>query len=457
MIERIKLILLILSIVIVLFPEKIFSQDTFSIVAVDTVTGEIGSAGASCVGPIGGVGAFILSDVIEGIGGIHTQASYLVQNQQNAHNKMLEGLSPQEIIDWLVANDAQNNPTIRQYGIVDLTRDGESAAYTGINCLNYKNHVTGPGYAIQGNILLGQIIIDTMHTTFLNTEGPLADRLMATLQAAKVIGADTRCAVRNTSSQSGFVKVVRIGDGNNPYLQIVVPDTPSGTDPIDVLQGMFDDWKESLFTVVDPFLSEIIVLPDTLPADGISEAVITISPKNNSDTLLASGAQVILSNTGAGLLSSVTDLGDGTYEAMITAPIAIGTDTISATVILGTDTVSIFWNTIVTYVNTTYIEVNYLAPKQFYLYQNSPNPFNPYTTIKYTIPTVIASGTKQSQFVTLKVYDVLGNEVATLVNEEKTAGNYEVNFDSYGLTSGIYFYTLKTSEFSDTKKMILLK
>jgi len=454
---RIKLILLLLSIIIVLFSERIFSQDTFSIVAVDTVTGEIGSAGASCVGPIGGVGAFILSDVIEGIGGIHTQASYLVQNQQNAHNKMLEGLSPQEIIDWLVANDAQNNPTIRQYGIVDLTRDGESAAYTGINCLNYKNHVTGPGYAIQGNILLGQIIIDTMHTTFLNTEGPLADRLMATLQAAKIIGADTRCAVRNTSSQSGFVKVVRIGDGNNPYLQIVVPDTPSGTDPIDVLQGMFDDWKESLFTLVDPFLSEIIVLPDTLPADGISEAVITISPKNNSDTLLASGAQVILSNTGAGLLSSVTDLGDGTYEANITSPVATGSDTISAVVISGEDTVSIFWNTIVTYVNPTSIEVNSLSPEQFYLYQNSPNPFNPYTTIKYTIPTVIASGTKQSQFVTLKVYDVLGNEVATLVNEERTAGNYEVNFDSYGLTSGIYFYTLKTGEFSDTKKMILLK
>ncbi len=192
-VNKIYLIALFL-IVMILSIHQTFSQDTFSIVAVDTVTGEIGSAGASCVGPIGGVGAFILSDVIEGIGAIHTQASYLSQNQQNAHNRMLEGLSPQQIIDWLVANDAQNNPSIRQYGIVDLTRNGESAAYTGVNCTNYKNHVTGPGYAVQGNILLGQIIIDTMQTTFLNTEGPLADRLMATLQAAKILGADTRCA-----------------------------------------------------------------------------------------------------------------------------------------------------------------------------------------------------------------------------------------------------------------------
>jgi uncharacterized Ntn-hydrolase superfamily protein len=443
--------------VIIFFSAEAFSQDTFSIVAVDTVTGEIGSAGASCVGPIGGVGAFILSDVIEGIGCIHTQASYLAQNQQNARARMLEGLSPQQIIDWLVANDAQNNPSIRQYGIVDLTRNGESAAYTGSNCTNYKNHITGPGYAIQGNILLGQIIIDTMQTTFLNTQGPLADRLMATLQAAKILGADTRCAARGTSSQSGFVKVVRIGDGGTPYLQIVVPDTPVGTDPINVLQGMFDNWKIAKFNIVDPFLSQIEVSPDTLPANGTSQGVITISPKNNSDTLLASGKLIILSNTGAGNLGSVIDLGDGTYEATLTAPIAVGTDTISAKVISGTDTVKIFWKAIVTYANPTSINENPVTPNSFYLYQNSPNPFNPSTIIKYTIPNVIASGAKQSQFVTLKVFDVLGNEVATLINKEQEPGVYEILFDASTLSSGTYFYKLQAGGFVSTKKLILLK
>ena len=434
---------------LLVFSFNIHSQDTFSIVAVDTVTGEIGSAGASCVGAIYGIGAFVLSDVIEGIGGIHTQAAYLPQNQQNAHNRMLEGLSPQEIIDWLVANDAQGNPTIRQYGIVDLTRNGESAAYTGVNCTDYKNHVTGPGYAIQGNILLGPIIIDTMQTTYLNTEGPLADRLMATLQAAKIIGADTRCASRGTSSESGFVKVVRIGDGNTPYLQIVVPDTPSGTDPINVLQGMFDNWKDSLFTFVDPFLSEIMVEPDTLPADGTSDAVITISPKNNSDTLLASGLQVVLFNTGAGSLSPVTDLGDGTYQATITAPIAIGTDTISALIVSGTDTTSIFRKAIVTYINPTSVKESQISPDMFYLYQNYPQPFNPSTTIKFQVPTI--------SFVTLKIFDALGREIAVLINEVKEAGTFEVEFDGSDLTSGIYFYTLKAGGYTNTKKMSLIK
>jgi hypothetical protein len=64
---------------------------------------------------------------------------------------------------------------------------------------------------------------------------------------------------------------------------------------------------------------------------------------------------------------------------------------------------------------------------------------------------------KQSQFVSLKVYDVLGNEVTTPVNEDKPAGNYEVNFDARGLTSGIYFYKLSAGSFSQTKKMLLIK
>jgi len=93
----------------------------------------------------------------------------------------------------------------------------------------------------------------------------------------------------------------------------------------------------------------------------------------------------------------------------------------------------------------------------FNLSQNYPNPFNPSTTIKYSIPSVIASGTKQSQLVTLKVYDLLGNEVVTLVNEEKPSGIHEVYFDGANLSSGIYFYTLSAGSFVETKKMVLLK
>jgi hypothetical protein len=96
-------------------------------------------------------------------------------------------------------------------------------------------------------------------------------------------------------------------------------------------------------------------------------------------------------------------------------------------------------------------------PTNYELSQNYPNPFNPSTKIKYVISSVIASGTKQSQLVTLKVFDILGNEVATLVNEEKEPGIYEVEFSSSTLASGIYIYRLTASNFTDTKKMVLLR
>ncbi|AFH48769.1 Hypothetical protein IALB_1058 [Ignavibacterium album JCM 16511] len=102
------------------------------------------------------------------------------------------------------------------------------------------------------------------------------------------------------------------------------------------------------------------------------------------------------------------------------------------------------------------VEVNINIPSEFALLQNYPNPFNPSTKIKY----VISSETRN--LVTLKVYDALGNEVATLVNEEKSPGEYEVEF-SVGrnsgpdITSGVYLYQLSAGNFTETRKMILLK
>jgi len=87
--------------------------------------------------------------------------------------------------------------------------------------------------------------------------------------------------------------------------------------------------------------------------------------------------------------------------------------------------------------------------KTYSLSNNFPNPFNPSTSISYSVPEI--------DFVTLKVYDVLGSEIATLINEEKPVGSYEVKFDAAGLPSGIYFYKLQAGSFVETKKMVLLR
>jgi len=96
-------------------------------------------------------------------------------------------------------------------------------------------------------------------------------------------------------------------------------------------------------------------------------------------------------------------------------------------------------------------------PDEFVLYQNYPNPFNPSTKIKYSVPSV---GTSFMKFVQIKVYDLLGNEVATLVNEEKQSGTYEVEFNtsqSSNTSSGVYFYQLRAGNQIITKKMLLVK
>lgn len=99
--------------------------------------------------------------------------------------------------------------------------------------------------------------------------------------------------------------------------------------------------------------------------------------------------------------------------------------------------------------NSNSTEAVYTAPKKYELYQNYPNPFNPSTVINFQ--------TAYAGKVTLKVYNVLGKEVATLVNRELSAGSHSAKFTAGNLTSGLYFYTLTAGNFSSTKKMILIK
>ncbi len=95
------------------------------------------------------------------------------------------------------------------------------------------------------------------------------------------------------------------------------------------------------------------------------------------------------------------------------------------------------------------VNVSYDVPAEFVLSQNFPNPFNPSTRISYFVP--------KESFVSIRVYDFLGREVTTLVSETKSTGSYELSFDASNLPSGTYFYTLIADNYSETKKMILIK
>tara|TARA_B100002051_G_scaffold62774_1_gene58955 strand:- start:5599 stop:6531 length:933 start_codon:yes stop_codon:yes gene_type:complete len=245
----------------------LLSNDTFSIVAVDTLTGQIGSAGASCI-----QGSIIISDIRPGLGAIHTQSYWNASNQDSASSLMEQGYEPQDIIDWLVENDAQNDPTIRQYGIVDLLEGGRSAAFTGENCSDFKGHKIGDTYAIQGNILLGQSILDDMEEAFLTQYGTFEEKLMASLMAANVVGADTRCTPYGTPSISAFIRVSDPNDyGDHLFMDINVNNAPLTINPLDSLHVLYWNWKIEQYIIGDiDFNREIDILDILFLCDQIS-------------------------------------------------------------------------------------------------------------------------------------------------------------------------------------------
>lgn len=240
------------------FSGALYAQHTFSIVAVDPATGEIGSAGATCIAAEDG--AIAISDIVLNTGAIHTQSFYLASNQNNARTRMEAGDSPQEIMDWLDANDVQGDATQRQYLAVDLNGGSpRSAGFTGVNCFAEFIHVTGPNYAIAGNILISEDVVLDMEAAFVNTTGTLAEKLMAALQGAKRPGADSRCLNDGISSASAFIRVADPSDTDsslgNLSLDLNVWITSTVFEPIDELQLLFD---------------EQLSVEDTSPVNGIS-------------------------------------------------------------------------------------------------------------------------------------------------------------------------------------------
>lgn len=226
--------------------------DTFSIVAYDKTTGQVGGAGCSCVSISGGID--FLSDLITDgttnsdniVGAIHSQASYQEPNQITARNRMLAGDSPQQIIDFVVNNDCCGGPASRQYGVVGVDNPG-AAGYTGSSNGNYANdlQIDNALYtvSIQGNILdtsNGQDLLDDMRDTFNSSTGTLGDKLMAAMQAAKRVGGDNRCQGSGNSGRTAFVQVLSPGETSPSLFFTTGNAVGTGVEPIDELQCLYD-------------------------------------------------------------------------------------------------------------------------------------------------------------------------------------------------------------------------
>ena len=210
-------------------------------------------------------------------------------------------------------------------------------------------------------------------------------------------------------------------------------------------------------------LIDVKVLIDTVLHTSVGDLIFTLTHNAITDTIIyeAGGAgdnfiNTNLSDDAETPIASATSPFTGIYKPYQPLSIFAGSDPNGEWVLEiydgATDNTGTLeaWGLALSYQTTTGNTSNdNVQPTTYKLENNYPNPFNPTTTIKYQIP--------ELSFISLKVFDVLGNEILTLVETEKPVGTYEVEFDATNLSSGIYFYRIQAGSFVETKKMILLR
>lgn len=339
---------------------------TWSILIIDTRTGEIAIGSATC---LTGFNLRAITPVLRvGRGAACAQAAVninSVANRQVIWNMLQTFASPQQILAALAAADPQHET--RQYGIIDVT--GGKVTFTGAATFDWAGGVTGSTgtihYAIQGNILTGASVITAAEQAVINTPGDLAEKLMASMQAARLQGGDGRCSCSpaqptacgappvsfTKSAHIGFMVVARMGDidgtcvspfngcaSGNYYMTLDVANQNAiAPDPVIQLQTLFNAWRGSWLGRPDHNLSTATADPTELRADGTTQSTVTVALRDwTGAPITTGGATVTPSLAGASTATvtfgPVTDNGNGTYTFTVTAGTNVGDALVRVTV-----------------------------------------------------------------------------------------------------------------------------
>jgi len=213
---------------------------TWSIVATDAETGEIGGAGTSCVGSIDTV---IMYAGVPGVGAVHAQAQINTDGRDEAARLLGEDSTPREAMDAITDASFDEDAALRQYGIVDLS--GGAVAFTGSSNPTWagdvRGHVGSFTYSAQGNTLTGAAVVTGTVAAFRTADGDLADKLMHGLEAgASDGGGDSRCTRDGIPSDSAFIRV-QATDGSDIVLISVVATRPESA--LVALRDCYDAWQ----------------------------------------------------------------------------------------------------------------------------------------------------------------------------------------------------------------------
>ena len=209
-------------------------KSTFSIVAADLETGEVGCAVQSKYFSVGSVVPWAWA----GVGAVATQAAGIAIYGRLALEELQRGATPEAALASVLADDPGRET--RQLGIV--AADGRAAAFTGAECMDWAGHRIGAGFAVQGNILAGEAVVDELARAFTETVGPLVERLVAALEAGQAAGGDKR------GQQSAAIVVERAGgraesrEGIDRICDLRVEDHPEPIVELRRLVGIWTSW-----------------------------------------------------------------------------------------------------------------------------------------------------------------------------------------------------------------------
>jgi MYXO-CTERM domain-containing protein len=220
---------------------------TYSVVAVDTATRQVGGAGTSCMREIEGADVYIIYGSVPGRGVVHAQALVSGLSRDRAIKLLAGGTAPVDIIAAITAASFDGSASMRQYAVADL--GGRVAAHTGTQTQAYAGDRQGmPAtfvYSVQGNILTGKAVLTQAAAAFEGGGCDLAERLMRALEGGALGGeGDRRCTPLGIPSDSAFVQVDREGEPAGSYLALRVPSS-GNDDPLVELRASFDTWRET--------------------------------------------------------------------------------------------------------------------------------------------------------------------------------------------------------------------
>lgn len=330
---------------------------TWSILIIDTRTGEIAIGSATCVA---GYNLKSITPVLlVNRGAATAQASVNIGSIFNRNliwRSMKERTTPAKILQFLANNDPGHQT--RQYGIIDVT--GSKVTFSGAQNSAWAGGVTGSfgtiHYAIQGNILTGQGVVTAAEQAVINTPGDLSEKMMAGMEAARAMGGDGRCsclpsaptscgvppASFTKSAHIGYMMVARQGDTDGTcnsatigcasgqyWMDLnVANQNAASPPPVPQLRGLFDAWRLTLAGRPDHHLSTVALDPSTLVPDGGSAATATITVRDwRGAQLPTGGATITVTQEPKGApvtVGAVTDHGNGTYSFQITAGTTVG-------------------------------------------------------------------------------------------------------------------------------------